>query len=514
MAASEVIVYKGGFLLARSGAEMLTALPDGERAVGHWATRRVGSYQLHFDPMFPCNEAAFGDAGIVCLGHICDVVRADGPEQTVGYLARAYALSQDALVDRLSDCGGTFVVFAYRRTEVEVFLDATGTVGVCYTSTNDAVTVGSHPNLLAELFGFRPSALAEYWLRHPSVDLGGRYFPGLKTAFDEVRVLTPNTMLRLPSGDVARIYPRQEIRERPLEEIVASVVPALRRQVEWLSSRARLAVSLSGGLDTRVTLSAMRPVAHDCLFFTYNVWDNPVHTMDLAIAAELSDALGLRHTPIVVSRDEQPPEWFLEDWRRTHVTNEEERDLVHAYCVHLGGSYIHVRSNVLEVTRGFYTKNPLNRKHEFDAYKLARLFRNATANEFTQYFEEFIEVTSFRPTSMQNYHYTDLFYWEHRLGSWLAGLLRATRADHHTFILYNCRRVIETMIARPLEERISADVMFGLMREMWPDVLSVPIFSGSKFLSAPGLPTYGDAQLANSPAGTGTGTPTGAAPTT
>jgi hypothetical protein len=86
---------------------------------------------------------------------------------------------------------------------------------------------------------------------------------------------------------------------------------------------------------------------------------------------------------------------------------------------------------------------------------------------------------------MQGYHYTDLFYWEHRLGTWLSGLLRGARADHQTFSLYNCRTVLETLIARPLDERNAANVMFALIRELWPELLSVPIFSGAKYLSVP-----------------------------
>jgi SAM-dependent methyltransferase len=84
---------------------------------------------------------------------------------------------------------------------------------------------------------------------------------------------------------------------------------------------------------------------------------------------------------------------------------------------------------------------------------------------------------------MKGFHYTDLFYWEHRLGTWVSGTLRAARADHLTYILYNCRTLIETLIARPLEERNTADVPLALIREMWPELLSVPIFSGSKFFS-------------------------------
>jgi hypothetical protein len=481
---SNVRPFRGGFLIARAQRDLLRALPDGERTFGPWCERRAGSYSVHFDPMFPCHQTTIGDAGVLCLGYICDVVAPETPERTVECLAEAWSVSQDVLADWLEQCGGSFVLVAYRGDGVEVFLDATGSIGVCYAEAEGEVVAASHPNLLAELFQFRQSALAGFWLNHPAADRGGSYFPGVRTAFDEVRLLTPNTALSLPSGAVIRFYPRAELCERPLDEVVAAVVPMLHRQVAWIADRAALAVSLSGGLDTRVTLSAMRSVIPQCLCFTYSGGGNQVLTTDMEVATRLAKGFGLRHLPITID-SEPPPQWFLDVWQRTHGDSQRDTHLVYAYCSELCGRYIHVRSNVMEVARGFYTKNRVNRQPQFDAYKLSRLFRNATADEFTPYFQEFIDVTGFTPAALMGYHYTDLFYWEHRLGAWLSGLLRAARLDHFTFTLYNCRAVLETLIARPLDERIAADAMFALIREMWPELLTVPIFSGAKYLTIP-----------------------------
>jgi hypothetical protein len=484
-----VLPFRGGFLLAPADRDRLLALPTGERTFGHWDARAVGGYRLHFDPMFPCHHAALGDAGIVCLGFVCDILTFNTPEQTAERLVRAWSLSRDALLIRLADCAGTYIVFAYRGTEVEVFLDATGTIGACYTEAASGFVVASHPNLLAELFAYRRSALAASWLHHPAVNQGGAYFPGLRTAFDEVRLLTPNTSLTLPSGPVSRFYPRRELHQRPIEEIVTAIVPLLRQQVQWMSDHSSLAVSLSGGLDTRVTLSAARSVAAQCLFFTYFGWNNQLLRTDLEIATSLAKTFGLRHLPIDIGSVLRPQS-FVEAWRRTFRNSRLGPEFVSACCTHFGGRYIHIRSNVLEIARGFYSRNPVNRKEDFDAYKLSRLFRNATAVEFTAYFEEFIETTGFTREAFFGYHYTDLFYWEHRMGAWLSGSLLGARFDHLTFILYNCRSILELLLARPLEDRNSAAVMFALIRDMWPELLSLPIFSGAKYLAdLPSQPT-------------------------
>lgn len=162
-------------------------------------------------------------------------------------------------------------------------------------------------------------------------------------------------------------------------------------------------------------------------------------------------------------------------------------ELVYSYETQLAGEFVHVRSNLMEVMRGSYTNFLRYRENAFDATTLSRLFRFATADEFRPCFEEYIQVTDFRPELIQNYHYADLFHWEQRQGTWLAGHLRGMRTHHLTCMLYNCRRIIEAMLARPIDERNNATVMYALIRNMWPEILNAPISSGERFIDVPEL---------------------------
>ena len=82
-------------------------------------------------------------------------------------------------------------------------------------------------------------------------------------------------------------------------------------------------------------------------------------------------------------------------------------------------------------------------------------------------------------------HYSDLFYWEHRMGAWHAGMVRGLKLSHRTHTLYNCRAILTAMMARPLPDRARAQVVWALMDELWPEVLQAPIYSGSTYLDRP-----------------------------
>jgi hypothetical protein len=64
---------------------------------------------------------------------------------------------------------------------------------------------------------------------------------------------------------------------------------------------------------------------------------------------------------------------------------------------------------------------------------------------------------------------------------WLGPMIRGTRVAMDTYIIYNCRALLEMMMSRPLEERYETRLVHSLIDCLWPEVLDVPVFSGSKF---------------------------------
>lgn len=253
----------------------------------------------------------------------------------------------------------------------------------------------------------------------------------------------------------------------------------------WLSERYNLAIGLSGGLDSRLTFCAATDIRHKELFFTYYSRNNPILSVDIEVARELAATFSLKHLEFPISEGGVKDNFDTEEWKRITDGILGPPGLARQYNRYIGNRYLHIRSNILEIVRGFYLKNKVNHKNNISSHKLSRLFRVATAEEFTPIFQDYMDKTEFNEGSMKGYHYTDIFYWEHRMGAWLGPSIRSTRMVFDTYILYNCRLLLKVMMAQPLEERVSASVIFDIMAELSPESLRVPIFSGSKYIEIP-----------------------------
>ena len=471
------ILFRRGFLLGAAG-------PRVEEWTAHWCHRDVAGQTLRHDPLVPYHACTSRGLRLHSLGLICDVFAPGlSDEDVVAALAADLRDSWAAFYASLKRTGGAYVLFIEDGEGVHVVLDATGTVPVCHGFG----TIASHPRLIAETQGLTVSPVAERWFKHKAMNLGGRYMPGLLTAYDGIEILTPNQ--RLHDGRMTRFYPDADCRERHPDEIVETVAPALSSQLS--RSSERLAFSLSGGMDSRLTLAASRPVAQHSLYFTYYGDNHPVFSNDIAVVRQLRDALGLEHREARLSAYTTPPD-FAAEFAINGDGMQGPAGLAYWFAGCVGADHLHVRSNILETVRGYYLKNALNHKDAFDALKLARLFRQATAEEFTPYFQDFIDKAQFTHDACRGFHYSDMFYWEHRLGGWLGPMIRGQRAVFETYIIYNSRALLELMMSRPLEDRANASIVVALIERLWPEVLDVPVFSEAKYVDLPGrLPKRG-----------------------
>ncbi|HEX8105598.1 MAG TPA: hypothetical protein VF533_23480 [Solirubrobacteraceae bacterium] len=473
--------------MATADPGVLAGGPDDLSAtVAAWTARAIGPLEVRHDDTYAASEARAGGSALLLLGIAMDVERPElGQDEVVAGLAHDLDASWARFLDAIDRLSGAHVIFALSEGRLRVLQDATGIESVCYDVSGRAPFLASHPALMAELGGYRASEWGRAWLGHEKLDAGGIYFPGLRTLYDEVRILTPNTALDAGTLTVERFFPREPLGTVEVDEIVERTAPMLTAQCRWLTERMPCIVSLTGGLDSRLTLAATREVKDRMRYFTYVVWGNPVHENDVAVAEKLAARLGLTHETWRVSRAEKLDPAFLELWRRTHDGAQGNGKFNAGIVPRYPEGHLHIRSNVLETMRGFYLKNRVNHPDRFTAHKLSRLFRQGTAAEFEPYFEEMLAVTEFTPERKLDIHYTDLFYWEHRLGGFHGGMVRGMKVSHNTYVLYNCRNLLKLLMARPLPERAAGTVVYRLIEHLWPEVLEEAVYSGARFVDNP-----------------------------
>jgi hypothetical protein len=119
-----------------------------------------------------------------------------------------------------------------------------------------------------------------------------------------------------------------------------------------------------------------------------------------------------------------------------------------------------LRSDLLAIVRGAHLADPANLLDVVDPGRMARLL-DPPAPEACM--EEFCAVTGFGTEAEQDLHWTELLCWE---------LGRRSGPEP-----YNCRAVLELLLARPLVERVGGTLLYALIDRLWPDLLDIPILT-------------------------------------
>lgn len=454
------LLYAGGWLLAPGDVNP----PDG------WPSLSLGSYRLSFAPAWPV-----GSVGpVVVFGRPVDPrTGASGAAYAAEMLAAAR--SNGSFLDALDQLAGRFLVFVDGDDGPEVYQDAAGTRAVFYRPP----VAASHSALAAADPDDKSSEVARVWQRTSRSSVNVRYLPGVRGPHEGVRMLTPNTRLRVHDGEVQRFWPRKPRVENPdIDALAARVAEILSRTAQAAARAWPLMMSLTAGLDSRLTLAACRDITDRIDFFSHvnPVKPNRGHKVDLDVAQDMARELGLAHHvyPLGEPAKGERYDEFLEVWLHNVGIRRGLPALMKGYVDGWPPGTLHVRSNVAEIGRVFYRGERLS---TISSAALTRRWNWDMGEDpdCIAAFDEFCKVTQFNDEAMLSYDPLDIFYWEHRVGTWHAWLCSEADVAHDTFPVYSSRALLETMLAAPFDDRLNAVLFYKAIALMWPEVSRWPI---------------------------------------
>lgn len=455
-------LYARGYIL-RDDAE--------PAAPGHWMRARFGEWHLAHDPRLPAAQTRLRLFGceLLALGVLVDARHPEeDPEACLSRLARALARSEEALHAALDHTGGRYVLAYRRRGRAGIVSDATGMKPVFYHARGPRI-VTSHPGLIMENAPVGP--------RRPLPAKFG--YPGVRGPVQHSMMLTPNAALDLAGMTPARVWPRGVLAERSVGEAAEIVRTHMGGLMRHVRRHHRLLVSVTAGLDSRLTLSFLKD-AEDVRFFTY-YRDERLDTdpEDLAFAELLRDGLGRDVEVLRLGGFPAMPQGFREMLEtNTFITHQKHLAWVYAHRYGAKKNLVHLRSNISEIGREFWRgKNVevgsgkdlarlyLQRDREYPA---AYVFRVITL------FEEFDRVTGLS-ACRGRVDLKSLFYWEFRMASWHAQLVAESDPAFETLSLFNCRAALEAMLSVPRADRAGGSVLRRVISENWPELAEYPV---------------------------------------
>lgn len=427
----------------------------------------------------PCHVECADTAFVVLIGHCIDLGDPSSNEAAIArsLLRRVLQQGIDAMLAGTDDLFGRFAAICHVGGHWHVFGDACATRTIYFAEGTPAIA--SHSTMLGDLIGAAPrlELFRHYWCA----------LPGNASPVEGVRILPANFVLDLGKRQMRRFWPRTERIERSASEAVDEVEALLGKAAEAVAARWKPALSLTAGLDSRLSLSVYHG-ARDLMTFTYDRGQQDA--VDVAIARQLSARLGIEHRRLrSVERSEA---------RRAYELIEHTHDCpidkaIAPICVRgfqdSGNAVIHVRSSLAEIARAFWRNHPgmatridpSNWIHVAMARSSVDLPRRAQAVDYMRdEMRRFFTAVGYdsvdpRAPEIMGYDVWDLAYMEHRMSTWHGPALLAYDTCFDTSILFNFRRVLEPLLSVPQPARRKATLFRAIIERRCPQIADIPV---------------------------------------
>lgn len=460
-------LFANGFIMTRNAPSWLPPqFVPGPRVVRN----------LWVDPSVDIDWARDLRGRFVVVIGICFVLDGSASAAASRGLLRAYRVSERRLLKRLDDLVGRFVVIYGRRDHQRVVADATAMRSVFYSAAGEAV--GSHAELTAR--ASQGTVTRD--------DLPFRYgYPGNRTPFRDIKILTANTLLDVRSSQVHRFWPRHEPVSTTVDDAARLLVESSAGAVRAAASTRPLRIAMTAGLDSRTLLATALHSGVDFELYTYGVDDKTA--IDRAVAAHLAREFGLKHSVVPTA---QPSPLLREQLAAANYADHHWKavqPLQHAFGPSASAA---VTANLLEIGRDFYRRpREQGLSEPTDAAAMVKLHHRSMppagrrmidsygAGRYAEIaqraFESLLADSDWnaaRPAGIGGF---DQFYWEHRMSSWHGPSMNERDYYGDAFIPFNYRPLFEAMLGVPLEDRQSGEIQRRAIRFVDPRLLTVPI---------------------------------------
>jgi hypothetical protein len=397
-----------------------------------------------------------------------------------------------------------------KASSVEIVGDPTSMIKINYSESKDICS--SNIFLINRvLWGGRTQYRKEFVERKKLWKSGtiGNFSP-----IQGVKILTPNHTLNLNTRQMTRFYPRHgEIKELPVANVESELLRLCEIQNTLLKKKFNIFTSLTAGLDSRSSLALMLLNGKPPTFFTYMLDDT--HYIDAIVADKIATRLHLNHYCLVDESEHYLSHYEKMKSRILKVKDDAEFvKNIREWCWYVHGPKgvnvcramlhhattvsadsinpfrwlmaklkidsdfssqlppLHIRSNLFEIGRCFWGRwyGRCNK-----AENILKQSRKDWAQECPDYFADFFSETELNEHSIEGVDLLDLFYWEHRCGTWVSEVLQETDFVYNTHSYVNCRKILSLLLSVSYENRINGTVFTNIIEKLLPNLTDIPI---------------------------------------
>ncbi|WP_426623351.1 hypothetical protein ACPPVW_11995 [Leifsonia sp. McL0607] len=451
------LLYRRQFLLTPRDVQSLAA----------WPRRRVRSHWIYTHPDLAVTVHDEPDsAAYALLGFAIDPADPDATDDVV--LSRLAATQSDEdrlrILNRLT---GRFALFVFDDDEILAFNDATGMRTVEYTWTGDEFHAASQALLLEHAAPIeRGKRLRGY--EEIARRAGDReaFLPAALSGFENVDRLVPNHVLRVSARRQERFWPTTQLpTDGDPDSVAAAISEIASKTLLAASKRFPLALTLTGGWDSRSVLSAMGPVLDDVYIYTLRYRHLSRWSPDLAIPRHISKRLG--KSQHVIDCRQRPSAAWLDVYAGNSAMAHLDDWGVIAAGIYQGfpADRVAVKGNAAELARSIYWYEDKGKQRAFRTPdEVIALIDGWSGFDFiVESIEEWFAGA--RSAADETGVALDvLFHWEHRCGAWQAQSQLEWDIAQEVISPFNNRDLLALAQSVPPEHRAAPE--FALSRKI------------------------------------------------
>ena len=477
-------VFEQGYLITNRQLCFGEAFPY----LGNWTETCRGGlhFYIHKNQRLYLHEAE-GRLWFL-IGHAYDPFAEIAGEDEL--LARCAAVSHGVFEQALpciDDLTGLFVMGFFDGEDCTFWGDFECMRATYYGRIGANWYLASHEELVAFQEALTPDPYVARLEKYRWYHLYGEGLPGDISHYLELKKLICNNFVEYRDGSFRsrRCFPEKPIRmcasEDEYRQVVTQIAEIMRRSLKLSADKwPRVAVSVTGGRDSKGSLAAAAGIKDRLQFFSYN--SQPAEKLDCDAAHKLCAVIGAKHTTYNIPLDKaQYPEYDLvkailcvnsnrkyfnhnDIMKRIYFRREHPFDCeVKSWTSEIGRAFYYIRYGVkhlqkkatgrrVNVMNNIYLLNP-RLMYETDK-RYREYLKNSEYNEH-----------------MFNYDWTDIIDLEMRDSRWGADVLCCEHMfSYDVTVPYNNRHLGVLLLSPPFEKRLASQTHIDFTNLLCPEI--------------------------------------------
>ena len=477
-------LFRRGYLLTNRSDIDLAVYPF----YGNWSSKQITQkfyLYIHNEQHF----YTYSKEGIhaALIGHAYNPFSMKTDEtEILADCINAYQKRKRDFFEAVRELTGIHLIAIFDQEKVLFVQDCSGMMMCNYGFCRNNLYITSNSAVIEDIDKPKKNEFVEKLLKSKSYRRGSKYLPGDLTPYEGICRLGPNLSLTYQNNrfTVARFYPyatHPEVDETNTQ-VSKEIAGLIKNSVALCAQKwEKPAISLSGGVDSRTTLSGA--VGNYDKFFYYSFHSKPQEVDDANAAHNICTEIGVHHEIYPISDKNEDYEDFAA-YREiiTHnsagVSTPKDHEIrKYIFLSKLDTFQVELKSWASEIGRAFWERRygiklptKLHARH-LSIFQTRYFAEPSLLRSSDEAYRDFMRKSSFI-YPMYNYENSDIFYWEYRFGSW--GTIVTTGQNIFNFEVtmpMNNRKIMDMFLWYPHLFRRMDQVNRSIMQHNNPRLL-------------------------------------------